>query len=89
MEISVDKQLKSLIFSLFNKVITTSSVSLLSDTYMLEPRDVLLVIYEFVRINNINLHIIPYWDYSIADLESLSDYCNRILQLNKKDYINV
>lgn len=89
MKFSVDEQLKTIISSLFNKDITSPFISLLSDTYMLEPRDVLLVIYEFLKINNIYPCNIPCWDYSTADLQSLSDYCHKILQLSRKDYINV
>lgn len=89
MENYINEQLQSIVLALFQKKITVSSVSLFSEIYMLEPRDVLLIIFEFVRINNIYLQNIPYWEYSEADLESLSDYCNKILRLNRKGCLNV
>lgn len=89
MKCSVSEQLQSIILSCFNKKVSNPSISLLSTTYMLEPRDILFVIYKFVQLNRICLQHIPCWDYSAADLYSLSDYCFKILCLNMGENDNV
>ena len=75
------EQICCLITSLTKKTVCINS-RLFSSDIGLEPRDVLYIIAKFIDLNNIEVHIMPIWNYNEVSVKTLSCYCEKIKMYN-------